>query len=33
MHLQNNDQELYTVKDGVVVVKKGAVVPDGFVIG
>jgi glucose-1-phosphate adenylyltransferase len=30
--LQNNDQELYTVKDGVVVVKKGAVVPDGFVI-
>jgi glucose-1-phosphate adenylyltransferase len=32
LHLQNNDQELYTVKDGVVVVKKGAVVPDGFVI-
>lgn len=31
-HLQNNDQELYTVKDGIVVVKKGAVVPDGFVI-
>lgn len=31
-HLQNNEQELYTVKDGVVVVKKGAVVPDGFVI-
>jgi len=32
LHLQNTDQELYTVKDGVVVVKKGAVVPDGFVI-
>jgi glucose-1-phosphate adenylyltransferase len=31
-HLQNNDQELYTVKDGIVVVKKGAVLPDGFVI-
>ncbi len=32
LHLQNNDQELYTVKDGIVVVKKGAVVPDGYVI-
>ena len=31
-HLENSDHELYTVKDGIVVVKKGAVVPDGFVI-
>lgn len=31
-HIENSDQELYTVKDGIVVVKKGAIVPDGFVI-
>jgi len=31
-HLENFDHELYTVKDGIVVVKKGAVLPDGFVI-
>lgn len=31
-HLQNNDQPLYTVKDGIVVVKKGSTLPDGFVI-
>lgn len=31
-HLENSDHELYTVKDGIVVVKKGAIVPDGFVI-
>ena len=31
-HLENIDHELYTVKDGIVVVKKGAVLPDGFVI-
>lgn len=31
-HLQNKDHQLYTVKDGIVVVKKGAVLPDGFVI-
>ncbi|MGN6533885.1 MAG: glucose-1-phosphate adenylyltransferase [Ginsengibacter sp.] len=31
-HLENNDHELYTVKDGIVVVKKGAILPDGFVI-
>jgi glucose-1-phosphate adenylyltransferase len=31
-HLQNEDHDLYTVKDGIVVVKKGAVLPDGFVI-
>jgi len=31
-HLQNMEHSLYVVKDGIVVVKKGAVVPDGFVI-
>jgi len=31
-HLPDSDHELYTVKDGIVVVKKGAVMPDGFVI-
>lgn len=31
-HLANVDHPLYTVKDGIVVVKKGAVLPDGFVI-
>jgi glucose-1-phosphate adenylyltransferase len=31
-HLQNQDHALYTVKDGIVVLKKGAVIPDGFVI-
>lgn len=31
-HLPNGDHELYTVKDGIVVVKKGATIPNGFVI-
>jgi glucose-1-phosphate adenylyltransferase len=31
-HLENTDHALYTVKDGIVVVKKGAVLPNGFVI-
>jgi glucose-1-phosphate adenylyltransferase len=31
-HLENTDHSLYTVKDGIVVVKKGAILPDGFVI-
>jgi glucose-1-phosphate adenylyltransferase len=31
-HLANTDHALYTVKDGIVVVKKGAILPDGFVI-
>jgi glucose-1-phosphate adenylyltransferase len=31
-HLPNADHSLYTVKDGIVVVKKGAILPDGFVI-
>lgn len=31
-HLQNTDHQLYTIKEGIVVVKKGAVIPSGFVI-
>ena len=31
-HLPDTDHSLYTVKDGIVVLKKGAVMPDGFVI-
>ena len=31
-HLEDGDHSLYTVKDGIVVVKKGAVIPDGTVI-
>lgn len=31
-HLSNTDHALYAVKDGIVVLKKGAVLPDGFVI-
>jgi glucose-1-phosphate adenylyltransferase len=31
--LPDGDHSLYTVKDGIVVVKKGAVLPDGFTIG
>ncbi len=31
-HLENTDHPLYTVKDGIVVVKKGAILPNGYVI-
>ena len=31
-HLPNGDHSLYAIKDGIVVVKKGAVIPNGFVI-
>ena len=31
-HLPDSDHSLYTVKDGIVVVKKSAILPDGFVI-
>jgi len=31
-HLADTDHALYVVKDGIVVLKKGAVLPDGFVI-
>jgi glucose-1-phosphate adenylyltransferase len=33
LHLPDSDHSLYAVKDGIVVLKKGAIVPDGFVIG
>ena len=29
-HLEDTNTNLYTVKDGIIVVKKGAVLPDGF---
>ena len=31
-HLQDGDFGLYAVKDGIVVIKKGAIIPDGFVV-
>lgn len=31
-HLENTDHSLYTVKDGIVVIKKGAILPNGYVI-
>jgi glucose-1-phosphate adenylyltransferase len=31
-HLADTDHALYTVKDGIVVIKKRAILPDGFVI-
>ena len=31
-HLENSDHPLYSVKDGIVVVKKGAILHDGFVV-
>jgi glucose-1-phosphate adenylyltransferase len=31
-HLENTDHTLYTVKDGIVVIKKGAILPNGFII-
>jgi glucose-1-phosphate adenylyltransferase len=32
-HLEDRDDPLYTIKDGVVVVKKGAVMQNGFTLG
>ena len=31
-HLPDHDHSLYAIKDGIVVIKKGAVIPDGFSI-
>lgn len=31
-HLADTDHSLYAIKDGIVVIKKGAIIPDGFVI-
>jgi glucose-1-phosphate adenylyltransferase len=32
-HLPDTDNKLFAVKEGVVVIKKGAILPDGFTIG
>jgi glucose-1-phosphate adenylyltransferase len=32
-HLEDADSALYTIKDGIVVLKKGAVLPNGFNLG
>ncbi|HEU4472471.1 MAG TPA: glucose-1-phosphate adenylyltransferase [Flavisolibacter sp.] len=32
-HLEDGDTPLYTVREGIIVVKKGAVIPNGFTIG
>ncbi|MBL7734346.1 MAG: glucose-1-phosphate adenylyltransferase [Chitinophagaceae bacterium] len=32
-HLENTDHPFYTIKDGIVVIKKGAAIPNGFTIG
>ena len=31
-HLENVNTDLYTIKDGIIVVKKGAILPDGFTV-
>jgi glucose-1-phosphate adenylyltransferase len=31
-HLENTDHALYTIKDGIIVVKKGSIIPNGYVI-
>ena len=31
-HLENVSNELYSIKEGIVVIKKGAIIPDNFVI-
>ena len=31
-HLPDSDHSLYAVKDGIVVLKKGAIIPDGYEI-
>jgi glucose-1-phosphate adenylyltransferase len=32
LHLDNVEHTLYSIKDGIVVVKKGAIIPNGFVL-
>ena len=32
VHLPDSDHSLYTVKDGIIVLKKNAILPDGFTI-
>jgi glucose-1-phosphate adenylyltransferase len=33
LHLPDEDSTLYTIKEGIVVVKKGAILPNGFTLG
>ncbi len=33
MHLSDGDTPLYTVREGIIVLKKGAIIPNGFTIG
>ena len=32
-HLEDGDTALYTIKEGIIVLKKGAIIPNGFTIG
>jgi glucose-1-phosphate adenylyltransferase len=32
-HLEDKDDPLYTIKEGIIVIKKGAIIPNGFSIG
>lgn len=32
-HLADDDTDLYTIKEGIIVMKKGAIIPNGFVLG
>jgi glucose-1-phosphate adenylyltransferase len=32
-HLADDDSTLFTIKEGIVVIKKGAVLPNGFTLG
>lgn len=32
-HLEDQDTPLYTVRDGIIVLKKGAIIPNGYVVG
>jgi len=32
-HLEDGDTPLYTVREGIIVIKKGAILPNGFTIG
>ncbi len=32
-HLADSDTPLYTIKDGIIVLKKGAIIPNGYTIG
>jgi len=31
-HLENKETDVYAIKEGIVVIKKGAIIPNGYVI-